>query len=149
MKKLFFLSIFILLISACTRSPVGDKAMEQSYNNIREPAVAGQFYPGDEAHLDFKIKQNLDRVGEEKFAGQLKAIMVPHAGYDYSAPVAAYTYKLLEGKRPDTVVIISNSHAAYFPGIAIDQNDAWRTPLGLVPVNKVLVSTRIAIATSC
>jgi AmmeMemoRadiSam system protein B/AmmeMemoRadiSam system protein A len=114
--------------------------MEQSYNNIREPAVAGQFYPGDEAHLDFKINKYLKTVPEQAVLGKVKAILVPHAGYNYSAPVAAYAYKQLEGKRADTVVIICNSHAAFFPGIAIDQNDAWHTPLGVVPINKELAN---------
>ena len=64
--------------------------------------------------------------------------MVPHAGYAFSAPVAAHSYKQLQDKKINTAVIICNSHTAYFDGIAIDESDAWQTPLGLVEVDKEL-----------
>ena len=112
--------------------------MEQTYNNIREPAVAGQFYPADANRLTFKIEKYLSSVPEQKFSGAVKAVIVPHAGYDFSAPVAAYSYKQLRGKNVGTVVIISNSHTSYFNGLAVDDSDAWQTPLGLVPVDKEL-----------
>ena len=112
--------------------------MADDYKNIREPAVAGQFYSGDESRLDYDINKYLKQATAPDKAGDIRAIMVPHAGYDFSAPVAAYAYKRLEGKKVNTVVIISNAHAAYFTGIALDPDDAWRTPLGLVPVDKAL-----------
>lgn len=112
--------------------------MEQVYKNIREPAVAGQFYPADVDGLTFKIEKYLSSVPEQKFSGIVKAVIVPHAGYDFSAPVAAYSYKQLQGKNVGTVVIICNSHTSYFNGLAVDDSDAWQTPLGLVPVDKEL-----------
>ena len=108
------------------------------FTNIRKPAVAGQFYPADEPHLEFKINKYLKEAEVEKTDGDVKAIMVPHAGYSYSGPVAAYSYKSLEGKKINTAVIICNSHTTYFSGIALDNSDAWETPLGQVEVDKDL-----------
>ncbi|MFH0923804.1 MAG: AmmeMemoRadiSam system protein B, partial [Candidatus Falkowbacteria bacterium] len=70
--------------------------------------------------------------------GRVKAIMAPHAGYDFSAPVAAYSFARLKGRKINTAVIICNSHSSYFDGIALDDSDTWQTPLGLVEVDKDL-----------
>jgi len=110
----------------------------KEFINIRNPAVAGAFYPGEASRLEFKINKYLKEVLDKKIDGEVKAIMVPHAGYDFSGGVAAYGYKLLEGKKIDTVIIICNSHTDYFEGIAVDDSDAWETPLGQVEVNKEL-----------
>jgi len=107
--------------------------------NIRKPAVAGQFYPADASDLKSKILEYLDKVSKQEIEGEIKAILVPHAGYDFSAPVSAYAYKQLEGKKIENVIIICNSHSSFFSDIAIDDSDAWETPLGQVEVNRELV----------
>ncbi len=108
--------------------------------SIRYPAVAGQFYPADSHKLSLKIKAYLDDAEIEEISGKIKAIMVPHAGYDFSGPVAAYAYKALAKQNIDNVIIICNSHTSYFPGVAIDDNDAWQTPLGIVELNHDLAN---------
>ncbi|MDP3043033.1 MAG: AmmeMemoRadiSam system protein B [bacterium] len=137
----------------------------KQYENIRQPAVAGQFYPADASELKNKIEKYLrEATSHSAFAeasadrqpspsqgegatspltplargGGVKAIMSPHAGYDFSAPVAAYAYKQLQGRKIHTAVIICNSHSSYFDGIAVDDSDGWQTPLGLVEVDKDL-----------
>lgn len=136
MKKIVLIFLVIFLV-ACTKQ--ADKTMEtEEYKDIRGPAVAGQFYPADADTLKSKIEKYLEDVEGQEVMGQIKAVIVPHAGYDFSAPVAAYSYKLLEGRSINTAVVICNSHSAYFSGIAIDESDAWETPLGLVPVDKDL-----------
>lgn len=106
--------------------------------NIRLPLAAGQFYPADARVLQTKINEYLRNVKEPKAGGEIGAIMVPHAGYDYSGPVAAYAYKQLMAKSYNTIVIICNSHAVYFDGVAVNNHDAWRTPLGDIEVDKEL-----------
>lgn len=110
----------------------------KTYNNLRQPYSAGQYYPADADRLEYKLKGYLKSVSEEKIDGEVKAIIAPHAGYAFSGQVAAYSYKLLVGKEINTVVIICNSHADYFSGIAVDDSDAWETPLGIVEVDKKL-----------
>jgi len=127
----------ILLLTACTKQ--ADNSMTAKYKNIRQPAVAGQFYPADAEMLKFKIDKYLNNVDKSlDISLDIKAIMAPHAGYDFSGPVAAYSYKQLRGRKFNTVVIICNSHTTYFSGVAVDGNDAWQTPLGLIEVDKEL-----------
>lgn len=138
MKRILLLLIFCLFIMSCTKKQ-DDNTMIKKFENIRQPAVAGQFYPGEAGQLKRKIEKYLEMASSSPIVGgQIKAIMVPHAGYDFSAAVAAYSYKQLGGKAIGTAVIICNSHTAYFPGIAIDENDTWQTPLGIVKVDKSL-----------
>jgi len=110
---------------------------------IRQPSVAGSFYPADADRLKLKINGYLQEAGtplpgHEQEA--VRAIMVPHAGYDYSAPVAAYGYREIKGRSYDNVFLICNSHSEFFEGIALDDSDAWQTPLGLVALNKELAA---------
>ncbi len=133
---IFTFAFCILILTACTKQ--ADKPMEPKFQNIRQPAVAGQFYPVDKEELKSKIEEYLLAVEKQKVEGNIKAIIVPHAGYDFSAPVAAYSFKQLQDKKINTAIIICNSHTAYFEGIAIDESDAWQTPLGLIEIDKEL-----------
>jgi len=115
------------------------KNTEPQFENVRQPAVAGQFYPGEQEKLKSQVKGFLDQVREEaeqarQATATLRALMVPHAGYPFSGPVAAHGYSLLKNKPAGTVVLLGNAHSAPFSGIALDRNDAWKTPLGTVPV---------------
>jgi len=101
---------------------------------VREPAVAGLFYPKNPAELSQMIDRLLAAAPAEP-VGDLKAIVCPHAGYEFSGPVAAYAYKNLIGRHYDTVIILGPSHYALFDGASVSAADAWRTPLGLVPVS--------------
>ncbi len=105
-------------------------------NPIRPPAVAGSFYPADPEVLSRMIKKDLAQVKLSKSDEKIRAIMVPHAGYDYSGPVAAYAYAAIAGRNFKTVVLIGSSHTSYFDGSVIDDHEAWQTPLGLVLVDR-------------
>ena len=69
-----------------------------AFYDIRKPAVAGMFYPGTKTELSKKVNQFLNNVKDQKLKGKLIALIIPHAGYDYSGQVAAYAYKELEGR---------------------------------------------------
>ncbi len=150
MKKIIIIFL-LLLFTSCTTNQTTMKESEKQDNtkpmfkNIRQPAVAGQFYLGEANSLKEQINKYLAEAETEKIDGQIKAIMVPHAGYDYSAPVAAYSYKQLEGRQINTAIIISNSHSAYFNGVAVDESDAWQTPLGTVAVDKDLAAKIVQV----
>lgn len=102
------------------------------------PAVAGAFYPDDADELRKMLAGFSDKAANDKSAklpkGKLKGIIVPHAGYIYSGPVAAYAYNLFKTLKksdiPEKIIIIGPSHYASFPGIAESGYAAWRTPLG-------------------
>lgn len=104
--------------------------------NIREPAVAGMFYPASADKLQNEVQQLLnDYKPQEKFKNVV-GIVSPHAGYVYSGRTAAFAFNAIEQKKYKTVVIISPSHREYFEGISIYNGDAYKTPLGEVPINK-------------
>ena len=97
---------------------------------IRKPAVAGSFYPEDPKELRKMIEGFMAMAKEISLDGKLKAIVVPHAGYVYSGPVAAYGYKALSKCKFEKAVILGPSHYASFPGACESGFDLWETPLG-------------------
>ena len=102
--------------------------------SIRNSVIAGSWYPGNPKKLTEDIKGYLGRVPKPEIKGTLIALIAPHAGYIYSGQVAAYAYKLLEGKMYDVVVIVAPSHRAYFKGASVYPHGGYRTPLGVVPI---------------
>jgi AmmeMemoRadiSam system protein A len=101
---------------------------------IREAAVAGLFYPNDAGELARMIDGFLAKASEAP-VDNLRAIIVPHAGYEYSGQTAAFSYKLLTGRDFKTVILLAPSHYALFQGAFLPRADAYRTPLGLVRIS--------------
>ncbi len=102
--------------------------------HTRRPAVAGAFYPDEPEELRSMIRDYLEKAGNAKTEGRLRALVEPHAGYVYSGPVAAFGYKMLAGlsRQPSRIIILGPSHYAGFLGAAEAGADAWQTPLGMV-----------------
>src|SRR3970040_393400 len=105
-------------------------------NKIRQPAVAGLFYPAPKNRLENEIKTLLSISDPGKTYNNIFGIVVPHAGYIYSGRTASYGFNLLKNKVIGTVIIISPSHREYFPGVSVYDGDAYETPLGVVEVDK-------------
>ncbi len=105
---------------------------------IREPAVAGMFYPGLPAVLNRDVEELLREARPARPPGKLSALIVPHAGYMYSGSTAAMGYKLLAPNQFETVVIVGPSHREFFNGVTVYPGDAYRTPLGDVPIDRTL-----------
>ncbi len=101
---------------------------------IREPAVAGLFYPGTPSSLNELIDELLKNAPNFNIS-DLRAIISPHAGYVYSGPVAAYGYKQLIGKDYKTVIILAPSHYAWVKGASVCGSEVYRTPLGDVKIS--------------
>jgi hypothetical protein len=102
---------------------------------IRPPYVAGAFYPADANELGKMIDGFLAHATAEKLEGNLVALICPHAGYQFSGGVAAYSYIQLKGRSYDRVVVLAPSHFEAFPFSSIYDGDAYRTPFGDVPVD--------------
>ncbi|MBN1688371.1 MAG: AmmeMemoRadiSam system protein B [Candidatus Omnitrophica bacterium] len=109
-----------------------------SPSEVREPAVAGAFYPKDPKALTDMIDGFLKNAGTVSVHGHIIGIIVPHAGYVYSGQVAAHAFKLLEGKKFDTVILIGGSHRFQYDGASIWPKGAWKTPLGTVEIDEEL-----------
>ncbi len=108
--------------------------------SIRQPAVAGLFYPSNSSELRNEISDLLSSAEIKLNAPNVFGLVSPHAGYVYSGRTAAFGFRLLENKKIEKVVIISPSHREYFPGISIYDGDAYQTPLGVVELDKELAS---------
>lgn len=128
-------------------------------NEIRKAFFAGQFYPDDPRELqemlsgylkDATLEIATAKVNEETLVKGLKALIVPHAGYIYSGPVAASGYALLskhhqqlhDQRQIENVILIGPSHYKYFQNLISGGQIAWETPLGQMAVNnKILPAT--------
>jgi hypothetical protein len=104
---------------------------------VRTAVVSGQFYPEDPQVLKKQIQAFLAHAKSRPDA-HVRALIVPHAGYDYSGQVAAEAYKLVEGRKFDSVVVIAFLHHLFLQGVLVDDVAAYETPLGRVPVDRDL-----------
>ncbi len=118
-----------------------EKKLEEK---VRPPVAARiGFYPLDADPLLRQVNSYLGQATPPSFKGTVVALMVPHAGYQYSGQVAANAYALLAGRSFETVFIIGPAHRAYVRGAAVDRVDAYQTPLGKVSVSKELAEELI------
>jgi len=117
-------------------STAGAWAQGAADKDIREPIIAGSWYPGNPGALRELIENYLDRATYHSPLGELKAVIVPHAGYVYSGQVAAYAYRLVRQGNFQRVVMIGPSHRAAFKGVSVSMLAGYRTPLGVVPVDR-------------
>ena len=103
--------------------------------NIRSPAVAGMFYPGETNVLIRDVRTMLAAARPSKL--DPKALIVPHAGYVYSGAIAASAYATLKNIAPRIrrVVLLGPAHRVAVRGLALPGADAFATPLGIVQVD--------------
>jgi AmmeMemoRadiSam system protein A len=142
-RKMKWLLVALVIAAVASVAVIGVKqspshggrgAKTQGPQRVREPAVAGLFYPKDAAELAQTVDALLAQARTHTIEGKLRALICPHAGCSYSGPVAATAYRLLPGREFRTVFVIAASHYAPFRGASVANADAYRTPLGLVPI---------------
>jgi len=107
--------------------------------NLRPSPIAGTWYPGDSRRLAASIDEYLSAASPPQIKGQIKAIIVPHAGHRYSGAVAAYAYNAIRGMRVKNVAVISPMHQLYPGRLLTTAHEAYLTPLGSIPVNRDLI----------
>lgn len=110
----------------------------QGTTRERRPAVAGTFYPSDPEELAAAVDALLASAHPSESVGVPAALVVPHAGYVYSGPVAATAYALVRGADVRRVALFGPAHYAPLRGAAVSTARAWRTPLGAVPLDEEL-----------
>jgi AmmeMemoRadiSam system protein B len=109
-------------------------------SKIRPPAVAGLFYPADAAQLHSDIQSMLSVVDQSEEAP--KALIVPHAGYIFSGPVAASAFAQLKNIRHTVkrVIILGPCHRVPLSGLATSSADYFETPLGSIRIDREAIS---------
>jgi AmmeMemoRadiSam system protein B len=120
---------------------------------LRQASVAGIFYPADPSVLKREIAACFARRAQtpEPEVGaprpRIKALIVPHAGYVYSGPIAATAYARLGEQARDIrrVVLLGPSHRMPLRGLALCDDTAFATPLGSVAVDSSAYSQLLAL----
>ena len=114
-------------------------------NGVRPPIAAGYFYPADATRLAEYVDGLLTTARSPFTVGELRALVVPHAGYPYSGAVAATAFATIrEDGRRLRVALLGPSHFLPLRRVAVSGARAWRTPLGTVPVDLELRSDAVA-----
>lgn len=123
-------------VSANNEKIVDYALSDEDINPVRETAVAGLFYPADVYQLDKDLDGYLEHVASS-LSTRPHIMVVPHAGYKYSAQVAAHAYKrLLPFKNEiEKVLLLGPAHREYVKGVALAEAKSFRTPLGIVKTN--------------
>lgn len=115
-------------------------------NHVRQPAVAGTFYPARGRELHEMVAALLAAAPRD---GQSppKALIVPHAGYVYSGPVAATGYARLQSvaHTVQRVVVMGPSHRVAFHGLAVPDDGAFRTPLGDIELDTDAIQSLLTL----
>lgn len=109
--------------------------MDEEASLKRKPAVAGYFYPNQEDSLRSLLGQMIDPAGKKRKA---ISIIVPHAGFEYSGPVAGAVFSSVE--LPEVFVILGPNHRHVRSRFAIMKEGTWQTPLGEVPIDPDLAN---------
>ncbi len=120
---------------------LGVLLMQTLHASPRPSAVAGSFYSADKKELSEQIEKLLSDIKETEHQS-INAIIVPHAGYVYSAPTAAKAYKTLH-KKYKNIFLIGSSHHVNINGASIYTLGNYKTPLGEVQVNQTITSQLI------
>jgi hypothetical protein len=113
-------------------------------NPVREPVVAGSFYPATTTGLRETLREIFARAPRKSVEERIVGIVVPHAGYIYSGETAAVAYRLIEKLPIKTVIILGPSHTVYFRGVAVYPKGKWVTPLGEVEIDELVAEKFIS-----
>ena len=114
--------------------PPATQPASQAVGAVRQAAVAGLFYPNDPNTLSSTVDGLLAAANPSAVAG-VRALVCPHAGYEFSGPVAAFGYKLLEGSGVRTAIVLAPSHYAEMTGAYVSPVEGYVTPLGTVRIS--------------
>ncbi|MCL5037345.1 MAG: AmmeMemoRadiSam system protein B [Chloroflexi bacterium] len=140
--SLFFAAILLILVAfgcnakpAATASVSPEKTPERS-TNVKRSYAAGGFFPANQVELRMMVEKYLKDAKPPEVDEPIVAVVSPHAGYPFSGPLAAYDFKLFEGKQIKTVYILGINHRAGFDGISVYTGGAYGTPLGAAKVDE-------------
>ena len=138
------ISLVILFLATAGQCGQRDDRENAAGGPIRAPVVAGAFYPDDPDLLARQVDHFLDSVSPQSLPCRPVGLIAPHAGYVFSGQVAAHAYQLVRGEEYRTVIVVGCSHRAGYSGASVYHRGAYRTPLGLVPIDEVLADDLIS-----
>lgn len=102
----------------------------------RQPAVSGRFYPANKSELLQQLRVYFNLAKHSEKFNDIRAVIVPHAGYIFSGQVAAQAYASIDPDAEfDNIFILAPSHHTHFNGASIYNRGNYKTPLGEMQVN--------------
>ena len=129
MKKIFIFTLFLTMIGI----------VSSAWTDTRKAVWSGRFYPNDPSELKQmieKLTQAAQKSSDIQLPdSQLKALIMPHAGYIYSGLTAAHAVKVLKANQFSKVILMGPDHRVGMDYVAISQVDAYETPLGKIALH--------------
>jgi len=118
-------------------------------NNIRNPVVAGQFYPEDRNSLYDFLKKSITISKPHSNYDKIKGLILPHAGYPYSGLTTAKAVSLISKDKyiTPTLIFLGPCHQVPSQKASIWKDGFWETPLGKVKINEELTGEIMSSAT--
>lgn len=107
---------------------------------IKQARLAGKFYPAGSSSLQDQVEIYLKNNKPQKTIDEPFGLIVPHAGYSFSGPTAAYAYNCVRNHEFDNVFVIAPSHSYINSPIGVYDYDYYHIPLGKLPINRQIVS---------
>jgi len=134
-NRVFYIALitFIILILLTVKTKLPEKEEIQKQKIVREAAVAGTWYPAQKEELQKTVKDYFSKSENKNIEG-IKALIVPHAGYDYSGQIAAQGFSQLD-MNYTTVIVLAPSHHIALNGAVIINATHYKTPLGEIKVS--------------
>lgn len=141
--------IWLWLLMPLLLFPAGCQAADRTDGSLREPAVAGSFYPDSAPALRLAVEKYMAEA-VPPVAKDPVAIIVPHAGYVFSGQICADGFNQVRDRRYQTVVILGTNHTSSpFRKVGIYPGRGFRTPLGEAAVDGAVVEALLAGCPDC
>ena len=109
--------------------------------DTRPSPIAGMWYPAEPEILAANVDRYLGAARLPELPGKVIGVVAPHAGHRYSGPVAGYAFATLQGLPVEIVTILSPMHYPYPQPMLTSGHAAYRTPLGVVPIDREILNT--------
>ncbi len=153
-SSLFFILLFLFCFSliftpTCSAAQNITKINQwgksyPKYKNIKKSSIAGTFYPQDKQKLNDFIDGLLNAQEDYINNEHICAMIVPHAGYIYSGPVAAKGYQAIRHTKYKTIIILAPTHYYNLNSAAVFSQEGFQTPLGQIRIDQDFVSKLIS-----
>ena len=104
--------------------------------DVRPSPIAGKWYEGNAKALARSVDDFLANAKLPGLDGEVVGVIAPHAGHVYSGAVAGYAFSALRNRQPDLVAVIAPMHHPYYEPLITTSHEAYRTPLGDIPVDR-------------